>query len=159
MQSEGGTEMSVENVFLIYGDMLYRISLVMLQNVQDAEDAVSDTLIKYMLHRKSFQDEAHCKAWLIRVNINLCKNKLIFRKRHPQIQLEQLGLHYQEEESRLMGMLMELPQTYREVVLLYYIEGYKIREIAKILRLTESTVKKRLERARKQLKEDLADGI
>lgn len=159
MQSEGSAEMSIENVFLVYGDMLYRISLVMLQNVQDAEDAVSDTLIKYMLHRKPFRDAAHRKAWLIRVNINICKNKLLFRKRHPQVQLEQLGLKYQEEESRLVEILMELPQNYREVLLLYYVEGYKIREVAEILRLTESNVKKRLERARKQLKEELTDGI
>lgn len=147
--------MNVEEIFRKYGDMLYRVALVMLKNVQDAEDAVSDTLVKYMVNKKEFRDDEHRKAWLIRVIINLCKNRLLFRARHPGITLEALNLQQPDERSELLQSLMDLPPNYREVLLLYYVQGYKIAEIADILRIGEGAVKKRLERGRKKLKEQV----
>ena len=82
--------MSAEEVFNQYGNMLYRIAFVMLGSEQDAEDAVQDTLIRYMERKKEFQDETHQKAWLIRVTINLCKNRLLFKQRHPQVEFHEL---------------------------------------------------------------------
>ena len=63
----------VEEIFLRYGSMLYRIAVVMLGSTHDAEDVVQDTLIRYMEHKKDFQDQDHEKAWLIRVTVNLCR--------------------------------------------------------------------------------------
>jgi len=147
-------KMSVEEVFSVYGNMLYRTAYVMLRNRQDSEDVVQDTLIKYMEHRKGFQDGSHRKAWLLRVCINLCRNKLLFQSRHPQIELKELELIYQKEEDLyLMEALMELPKSLKEVLLLHYVEGYLAKEIAEMLRLSEPAVKKRLERGRKKLKE------
>ena len=57
-----------------------------------------------------------------------------------------------------MELLMKLPEVYREVLLLYYVMGYNVRETARLLRLTESAVKKRLERGRKKLKETMEGG-
>ena len=94
MSSDECSNMGVEEVFQMYGDMLYHIAFVMLKNMHDAEDAVSDTLLKYIMNKKQFRDAEHRKAWLIRVNINICKNKLRFRARHPQIQPEQLARNY-----------------------------------------------------------------
>ncbi|MBP3460591.1 MAG: RNA polymerase sigma factor [Lachnospiraceae bacterium] len=146
--------MEVEEVFETFGNMLYRVGVVMLKSRHDAEDAVQDTLIKYMEHQKEFQDREHIKAWLLRVNINICKNKLRFYQKHPSIPLEQLGMIYEKEEDcRLMEALMGLPPKYKEVFLLYYVEGYKIREAARILKVSEAAVKKRLERGREKLNE------
>lgn len=144
--------MEVEEVFEVFGSMLYRIGIVMLKSRHDAEDAVQDTLIKYMEHQDKFQDREHIKAWLLRVNINICKNKLRFYQKHPFISMEQLGVVCKrEEEHRLMEALLELPSKYKEVFLLYYVEGYKIRETAEILKISEAAVKKRLERGREKL--------
>ena len=151
--------MSAEEVFNQYGNMLYRIAFVMLGSEQDAEDAVQDTLIRYMERKKEFQDETHQKAWLIRVTINLCKNRLLFKQRHPQVEFHELTKYYQNNEDyRLMELLMKLPEVYREVLLLYYVMGYNVRETARLLRRTESAVKKRLERGRKKLKETMEGG-
>lgn len=150
---------SVEEVFQEYGNMLYRIAFVMMKNAFDAEDVVQDTLIKYMERMKSgrpFETEEHRKAWLIRVDINFCKNRLRFYKNHPKIGMEELSRYYEEkEDTRLMDSLLLLPVKYREILLLHYVEGYQGREIAGMLKLSESAVRKRLERGRAKLRDIL----
>lgn len=79
---------SVEEMFQKYGEMLYKICIVMLENTYDAEDTVQDVLIKYMTKKPLFETYEHEKAWLIRVTINLCKDKLRFYKQHPYINIE-----------------------------------------------------------------------
>ena len=149
-------DQSVEEVFQVYGNMLYRIAFVMMKNAFDAEDVVQDTLIKYMEHTesgKAFETEEYRKAWLIRVDINLCKNRLRFYKNHPKIGMEELSRYYREkEDTRLMDSLLLLPSKYREVLLLHYVEGYQGKEIAGMLKLSESAVRKRLERGREKLR-------
>lgn len=152
---------SVEEIFEEYGNMLYRIAFVMMKNAFDAEDVVQDTLIKYMEHRKSgklFHTGEHRKAWLIRVAVNLCKNRLRFYKNHPKIGMEQLSRYYEErEDTWLMDSLLLLPSKYREVLLLHYVEGYQGREIAGMLGLSEAAVRKRLERGREKLRRFLEE--
>ncbi len=154
-------DQSVEAVFQEFGNMLYRVAFVMMKNAFDAEDVVQDTLIKYMEHRKRgsvFETEGHRKAWLIRVDINLCKNRLRFYKNHPKIGMEQLSRYYEEkEDTRLMDSLLLLPSRYREVLLLHYVEGYQGKEIAQMLGISESAVRKRLERGRGKLRDLLEE--
>ena len=96
-------------------------------------------------------------VWLIRVTINLCKDKLRFYKQHPHINIETIKTTYPEDsiDSQIFDVLLELPSKYKAVLFLYYVEGYKCFEISKILKITESTVKKRLERGRNLLKKNL----
>lgn len=156
MSQDDKTHKCVEEIFEEYGNMLYRIAFVMMKNQYDAEDAVQDTLIKYMEHRKGFEGEEHCKAWLIRVTVNVCKNKLRFYQNHPGISMEELSACYEtREEAEVMERLMRLPRKYREVLTLYYVEGYQSKEIAALLKITESAVRKRLERGRRQLNESM----
>ena len=130
-----------------------------MKNKYDAEDAVQDVLIRYMEHRREFAEEEHRKAWLLRVTINLCKNKLRFYRNHPGISMEELSRCYEERQERqVMESLLELPCKYREVLLLYYVEGYRCVEIARLLRITEAAVRKRLERGRRQLYEMMGGG-
>lgn len=155
-KKEADHDRNVEEVFFEYGNMLYRIAFVMMKNAFDAEDIVQDTLIKYMECRKRFDTEEYRKAWLIRVTINLCKNRLRFYRNHPKISMEQLSRYYEtKEETELMDNLLLLPEKYRKILLLHYIEGYQGKEIAKMLTLSETTVRKRLERGRKKLSEML----
>ncbi len=95
-----GAQWSVEKIFDEYGNMLYRIAFVMMKNSFDAEDVVQDILIKYMECKKNFETEEHRKAWLIRVTINLCKNRLRFYHNHPKISMEQLSRYYESEEDK-----------------------------------------------------------
>ncbi len=125
----------------------------MLCNEHDACDAVQETFVRYMEYDGSFRDEEHEKAWLIRVNINVCKNFLRFHRLHPTIDYEKLTLKYHtEEEIGLMDELFQMSQKAKEVLILHYIEGYSTAEIAGILSISEDAVKKRMERARNELR-------
>ena len=155
--SDVAEQSSVRRIFDEYGEMLYKICIVMLKNTYDAEDAVQDILIKYMVKKPAFDTTEYEKAWLIRVTMNLCKDRLRFKMKHPQINIESLNTTYsdQSEERKVLEVLVNLPLKYKEVLLLYYFEEYKCNEISGILKISEAAVKKRLERGRNLLKKEL----
>lgn len=139
-----------------YGDMLYRLCLVMLRNTADAEDAVQETFIKYMLSSPPFNDSEHEKAWLITVASNKCRDMLRFRKRHITESEELLRNYPMDSESHgVLEALTEIPEKFRIVLILHYIEGYKVDEIAEMLEKTASAIKMRLAKGRKLLKEKM----
>ena len=144
----------IEIIIRKYGDMLYRLSLIMLKNESDAEDVVQETIIKYYQKSTVFVDSEHEKAWLIKVATNKCRDLLRFRGRYIQIEenfLEQIA--DEETDCGIIEALTVLPEKYRLVLTLYYIEGYRIEDIAKIISRTSSAVKMRLQKGRKLLKE------
>ena len=143
----------VEAMIQKYGDMLFRTCLVMLQNQPDAEDAVQETVLKYMLKAPVFDSSEHEKAWLLKVAANHCRDLLRFRSRHPQVTLEQLTEYLTDpENSGILDALMTIPEKYRIVMLLHYVEGYPTDEIAQMIGKTPSAVKMRLQKGRKLLK-------
>ena len=142
----------LKRVFNTYYNILYKTAVIMLCNEQDAYDAVQETFIKYLEHKKKFHDPEHEKAWLLRVNINICKNMMRFHRLHPTVGIDTINLSYQEDKDyELMNALFRLRKQAKEVIILYFIEGYKNKEIAAILGISENAVKKRLERAKKEL--------
>ena len=142
----------LERVFNTYYSILYKTAIIMLCNEQDAYDAVQETFIKYLEHKKEFHDPEHEKAWLLRVNINICKNMMRFHRLHPTVGFDTINLSYQEDKDHeLMSALFRLRKQAKEVIILYFIEGYKNKEIAAILGISENAAKKRLERAKKEL--------
>lgn len=144
----------IEMVLDQYGDMLYRICLLTLKNESDAEDVVQETMIKYYRKAPVFENCEHEKAWLIRVAANNCRDLLRFRQRHPLVDMEfQTSIPSDSGDSGILEALMTLPEKYRLVLTLYYVEEYRIGEIAKIIRRTPSAVKMRLQKGRRMLEE------
>jgi RNA polymerase sigma-70 factor (ECF subfamily) len=142
----------VERVVHTYGNMLFRLCLVMLGNASDAEDVIQETMITYMQKKPEFKDTEHEKAWLITVASNKCKDLLRFRARHPMIDLEQIQEFMVENtDSGILEALMTLPEKFRIVLILYYVEEYRIEEIAKVIGKTPSAVKMRLQKGRSLL--------
>lgn len=137
-----------------YGDMLYRICLVMLKNSADAEDAVQSVFMKLFMKVPQFESDEHEKAWLIRVATNKCRDMLRFRIKFHTIDDETLNsIAADEESTRLIELLTELPEKFRLVLTLHYIEGYKVDEIAQMIGRTASAVKMRLSKGRALLEE------
>ena len=137
-----------------YGNMLFRLCLITLGNEADAEDVVQETFIKWMQKAPVFADAEHEKAWLIRVAANQCRDILRFRTRHPVADIGDLQEYAQEmPDSGIMEALMTVPERFRMVLHLYYVEEYSIAEIAKIIGRTSSAVKMRLQKGRSLLKE------
>ncbi len=151
--------MSVESIVTEYGDMLFRICLVMLCNEQDAQDAVQDTLCRYMERAPVFRGVEHEKAWLIKVAANRCRDMHRSRMRHPTVNLEDISEYCEiPEQSEVVGELMKLPEKLKAVIFLHYIEGYKSEEIARMLDITVNAVKKRMQRGRKMLQLSLEES-
>ncbi|MBP5554043.1 MAG: sigma-70 family RNA polymerase sigma factor [Lachnospiraceae bacterium] len=141
-----------------YGDRLYAAAFNITRQRQDAEDAVQEALLRLFRSDKEFESEEHIKAWLIRVTINIAKSTCTsfwHRNRVPyEDYMEEIP--FEDESDRdLMEAVLSLPDKYRIIVHLYYYEGYKTREIAGILKLSENTVKTRLLQSRKLLKTKL----
>ena len=136
-----------------YSPMLYRLCVVMLGNEADAQDAVQDTICRYLERRKEFRDREHEKAWLIKVAQNRCRDMRRFQMRHPKVSLEEVTASYEDPEySQVLVELISLPLPVKEAVYLYYIEGYKTTEVSEILGISVNAVKKRLQRGRKLLR-------
>ncbi|MCD7768518.1 MAG: RNA polymerase sigma factor [Oscillospiraceae bacterium] len=136
-----------------HGDMLFRICFSMLGNACDAEDAVQETVLRYMQKAPLFQSPAHERAWLIRVAVNKCRDMLRWRLRHPQAGIEQVPGCVSPESSGVIEALMELPEKYRIVLTLYYVEEYQVKDIAGMIGRSPSAVKMRLQKGRQLLEE------
>ena len=144
----------VERLVEQHSARLYRHCRVMLGSEEDARDAVQETFLRYMRAAPRLQDAEHEKAWLLTVAMNHCRNLLRQRKAHPHTPLEEVSLPAaMPEDTPLLDRLVTLPDKIKIVLLLHYIEGYKVREIASRLHLTQSTVKMRLQKGRQLLRD------
>ena len=143
-----------------YRDRLFAAAFQVCGNAADAEDAAQEALLRYHISEKQFESEQHIRAWLLRVAINCAKNvsRSFFRRNTVPLEDYMDSLEFDSGESReIFREVMNLPETYRLVIHLYYYEDYSVAEIGKILALTESNVKVRLSRGRKLLKEALQE--
>lgn len=139
---------------------LYLIALSFTQNPQDAEDIIQNVFFKLWNYGKSFDGETHVDKWLTVVCVNESKNliKSPFRKRCSDLdELSDCAEFDSITEQDIFSAVMSLPQKERTVIHLFYYEDMTVKEIAKLLKQSESAVKTRLHRARKNLKEKLGD--
>ena len=145
---------SAEAAVHAYGDSLYRLCVVMLGNKSDAEDAVQEIFIKYMKKAPTFADKEHEKAWLLTAAANHCRDVLRYHKRHQTVDWYDLpDIPVESSDSGILDALMAVPEKFRLVLILHYVEGYSVGEIAKIIGKTASAVKMRLQKGRKLLEE------
>ena len=142
-----------------HGNSLLRLAFSYVHNMQDAEDALQDSLIQYMRKAPAFETEAHEKAWLMRVISNNCKNRLRHTKRLKEDELTEFVPDQRQAEdlSFVWQCVRELPDKYSEVLHLYYYEGYSTAEIGAILSKNEATVRSLLMRGRNLLKAPLEE--
>ena len=152
------TDKDLEETLEKYSDTLYKICFLILKNEYDVKDVLQETFIKYMTKAPQFESEDHKKAWLIKVSQNKCKEFLRFHKRHAAVPLEEVEQNVSvtdgmgSETIETLSLVWDLNYKLKSVVILYYIEGYSVKETAEILGISEAAVKKRLERARKELR-------
>ena len=119
----------IENMIRKYGNMLFRVCLVMLKSANDAEDAVQNTVLKYIQKAPHFNSAEHEKAWLIKVATSQCRDIQRFWLRHPQPDIEDLQDYVSDPEScGIIEALMTIPEKFKVVMLLYYVEEYRIKE-------------------------------
>lgn len=150
----------VQELIGLYQNNLYAAAFSICKNSQDAEDVVQETFIQYHTSKNQFESQQHIRAWLIRVAINKAKNvnHTFWRKNKVPLEDYMETLAFETPESQnLFETVMKLPEKYRTAIHLFYYEDYGVKEIAEILRISESNVKTRLSRGRKLLKESLQE--
>lgn len=142
-----------------YGDTILRYAYSYLHNQSDTEEVLQDTLIQFLKTRPVFESDKHEKAWLLRVAGNLCKNRLKYNSLRQTDELrEELIAEQREDLSFIWDAVQALPVQYREVIHLFYREGYSTREISQILGRKEATIRSDLSRGRGKLKELLKEA-
>lgn len=153
------TEQEINELVGKYSSMLFRISYCILCNKVDAQDAVQETFLKYLTKSPEFSGEEHKKAWLIRVCTNISKNMLMFRIKRDAVNIDDIkNIGVTESDTQAFEYIMSLPAKYKIVMTLYYIEGYKSAEIAEIININEDAVRKRLQKGRELLRNELEKG-
>lgn len=148
----------LNRVMETYADMVRRICFVHLKNRHDTEDVFQNVYMKYMLYEKEFSDSEHEKAWFVRVTINACTDWLRYLSHRKWVSLEAITEEravLDDSSAEVMEIVLRLPEKYRNVIYLFYYEGYSAVEIAGILGRKENTVYTWLSRAKEILREKL----
>jgi len=140
---------------------LYRIARSYLPTDADAADAVQEALARAWAKRDVLREEQYFRTWLTRIVINACKDEL---KRHKRVRLmaevpEPAPAPPAAARDELSGALETLGVKYRVPLVLFYLDGYSIGEISKLLFLPQGTVKNRIFRARKKLRTYLQQEV
>ena len=151
-------ETDIRHILEIHGDTLYRNAYLLLGNPHDVQDVLQEVLIRYLEKAPSFSSTEHERAWLLRVTNNCCMDCLRFRRKHTYTDLDRFRecLPAPEQQAHLEEPYA-LPAKWKSVLILHYFEGYSVAEIAKVLRLSENAVKKRMQRGREALKLALSE--
>ena len=139
----------VQKLFEEYKDMVYRLALSYLGNAEDARDISQEVFLRLLRWDGRIRSSAE-RAWLTKVTVNCCKDLL--SSRVPTREVEETDAVYFPETFDLKEAVMALPGDYRVVVFLHYYEDYSTREIADLLKVSQSVVTTRLHRARQRLK-------
>lgn len=154
------SEAEVRRVIDLYADTVKRLCMTYLKNEADTEDIFQTVFLKYFESKVAFENEAHEKAWIIRVTINCCKDLLRNFFRSKTVSLEeyirqQPGEVFSEKDSEVLEAVLSLPEKYRNVIYLYYYEEYSAQEISDILKKNVNTIYTWLTRSKKKLKAEL----
>ncbi|MCL1822702.1 MAG: sigma-70 family RNA polymerase sigma factor [Oscillospiraceae bacterium] len=152
------TDDCIDEALEKYSDTVYRIALTQMRSKHDAEDVFQDVFLSLVSKPRTFNDDEHMKAWLIRVTLNRCKSvktSAWFRKTVSINDYEDSIIFEAKEEIDLFEYLKLLPQKYRSAIHLFYGEKLSVKQISKILNARESTVRTWLTRARAILREKL----
>lgn len=159
MAPKNNDEFDIANLMNIYGDTLLRLCFLYLHDFHLAEDAVQETFIKAFRNKNKFRGESDIKTWLTAIAINECKSLL--RKKKGKIlsfsnELDDSVKYYDKVfDDTVINAVCSLKPKYKEVVLLFYYQEMKAKDIAVALGISESAVNVRLTRAREQLKRAL----
>lgn len=155
------TAANIEDVFARHFNMVYRLCYSYLGSAADAEDAAQTVFVRLMDHPRTFQSVEHEKAWLIVCASNLCKDLLKSAERTRVVELPEYDtprMGTEDSHDDTIDAVLSLPAIYKDCVYLYYYEGYKTAEIARMLDVPASTVRNRLREARALLKRSLGGG-
>lgn len=138
---------------------LYRIAVSYTASSADAEDAMQEALLRAWDRRDTLREEALFATWLTRILINECKN--ILRKRRRMIPVAELPALFtppeDEKAADVRRVLFAMQERYRVPLVLSLLEGYRLQDIATMMKLPLGTVKSRIARGKKLLESEVLE--
>ena len=149
------TKPDIEGAYQRHADSMYRLALARLSHDADAQDAVQDVFVNFMSTAPVFESADHERAWFLRATVNRCYDLLRRNQVRQAVPLEDaLGVAAQDNTvvTELMELVQQVPEIYKDTVILHCLEGYSLEETAKILDISLSAAKMRLSRAREALR-------
>ena len=154
--------LSFDELYRLYATDVLRVSYYYLGNREQAEDVTQDVFVRLIVNQPVLE-QGREKAWLLKVALNRCRDiwrgswfkKVVLG--HPAFELfpapDEIGTA--ADRYALTEAVNRLRPEFKEVVLLFYYQGFSVTEIADILGIAEGTVSSRLSRARNKLQEEL----
>ena len=138
---------------------MYVLAYSILKNQADAQDAVSECIVRAFENRTSLRKRTSARSWLMKILINVSRSAITKRQKVVLFaDPEQYEQEPETAEDHLWSVILELPENVRVVMVLYYYEGFLVREISTLLDIPEGTTKTRLSSGRKQLAKWIEDG-
>ena len=145
------------NLILDSEQTLFRVAMSMLRNEKDCEDAVQTAVLTAYEKLGTLKQEQYFKTWLVRILINVCNKQLRSAAKTTELHDTDISLDSAEASTEIRMAIESLPVKIRQVVVLYYIEQFTIKEIKQILKIPEGTVKSRLSKGRDLMKNYLTE--
>ena len=133
---------------------LYRVTCTLLREHADREDAVQSAIEKAWRRLASLRDESSFRPWLLRILVNECRTILRRQQRLTPIEILPDLPAPETVDPDLYRFFTSLPDTLRLTMVLHYVEGYDVKEVARIQHIPVNTVKSRLLRGREKLREN-----
>lgn len=151
------TRETFSNLILDSESTLYRVAMSMLRNEKDCEDAVQTAVLTAFEKLGTLKHEEYFKTWLVRILINVCNKQLKSDAKTTELHDTDITADSAEASTEIRMAIESLPVKIRQVVVLYYIEQFTVKEIKQILKIPEGTVKSRLSKGRELLKDYLTE--
>ena len=161
-----GDEQSFTEIFMQLNDELYKIARTRLACEYDIDDAIQETMIEAYYSLKKIKHLEYFKTWIIKILINKC-NKIYRKRKKENISYEENFFETSTEDTKQNNiennidfyiLIKDLNYDERIAIVLYYIIGYKTKEISKILKVNENTIKARISRSKQKIKKYIKEA-
>ena len=159
-KAKNGDEQSFIEIFMQLNDELYKIARTRLACEYDIDDAIQETMIETYYSLKKLKHIEYFKTWTIRILINKC-NKIYSKRKKENISYEDSFFETYIEDTKQSDienkadfyiLIKDLNYDERIAIVLYYVAGYKTKEISKILNVNENTIKARISRSKEKIR-------
>ena len=144
-----------ESIYNRNVETVYRVCYMYMKNKTDAEDMTQNTFMKYLKYNPNFENSEHEKAWFIVTATNNCKNHFKTWWNRNTCLDDEIEISTSDKNDETLLFVLNLPVKYKQVIYMYYYEGYSTVEIAKLLNMKESTIRTHLLKGRQILKEKI----
>lgn len=151
----------LENYLINNIDSAFRFAYSYTKNREDAEDVVSESIIKALKSVKTLKDDSNIKPWFYKIIVNTALTHLKKKKRFVYINYDELENGKDDDYSNISfeDLTEKLDVKYKSIIILRFFENMSIKEISQVLAINENTVKTRLYTALKILKIQLEGDL